>query len=336
MDCPYRREDVAGHICTRAVPPSDPPLCLAPGACDDCVVPTALAHGTCVWLSPRVFLKPLRPRFGISFPQKARHAMIDKVEWYCKVADRPVAPGEGGCDDDCPHRVDVPPPPAGPATLNITMNGEGQIDGAFWSPTRTTDTRRDMQRLREELGVTGTAAFMATCPKDGTPCKLAGRLTEFSSANPPEANAFLMMHFPDGETATEEVIKHFRDLRNGIRRVLSECSMQVLVADDKRFTQDLACNVCACAQCSAQGVAVLAHPVYDKDDEITRFRDFSAINYNVAFELGMMWGLGRTCIVLKHRDIEKPHTDVIGQIYVPYSTPREACEGLRNEIRLRQ
>lgn len=310
---------------------------MAPGECAHCPVPARLHEGTCLYLSPRVFLEPLRPRFGISFPRCRHEGIIERVEWHCGKRDAAVEPGASGCDASCRDRVPVGAPPGGPATLSATLNLETRrLVSAQWIPMHETTGQKDIAQLAEQLGVTGGPGFMTSCPKDGTACTLRERLSKFASEHPPESTVFVMMHFPDEAKDEVTVFTQFTELRNGISQVLSDLGLLPLFADDRRFTQDLACNVCACAECSGQGVAVLAQPVYDSHYGVDKFRDLSAINYNVLFELGMMWGLGRTSIVLKHSDIDKLHTDVIGQIYVPYTTPAEGCEGLRDEIRRRQ
>ena len=73
----------------------------------------------------------------------------------------------------------------------------------------------------------------------------------------------------------------------------------------------------ACLLCCSKGLAVFDEPEAEQ-----------VFNPNVAYELGMMHLLGRTCRILKHSSLEVLHTDILMKLYLPYSTLEEVAAHL--------
>ena len=60
--------------------------------------------------------------------------------------------------------------------------------------------------------------------------------------------------------------------------------------------------------------------------------DISYETLNVPFELGLMYGLGKNCAILKASDAKQP-TDIEGIEYIEYENTDELDDGLANWIR---
>jgi CheY-like chemotaxis protein len=87
-----------------------------------------------------------------------------------------------------------------------------------------------------------------------------------------------------------------------IRPAIEECEYVPLRADERFHSGGLMCNICRCIQESFLCVV-----------------DISDWNSNVLLELGMMYGMGKTVILLKHKEsAEEIPADLGGILYVDY------------------
>lgn len=89
----------------------------------------------------------------------------------------------------------------------------------------------------------------------------------------------------------------------GIEVALRELSYEPLRADKEPVLgRDLMCNVCKFIQESAFGIV-----------------DITGWNPNVLLELGMMFGWGKTAVIIKHKESKVP-TDLRGALYIEYGS----------------
>lgn len=107
--------------------------------------------------------------------------------------------------------------------------------------------------------------------------------------------------------------------KDGIEKPLEEVDLEAFRADESPLTGSLYCNVCRKIQESAICIA-----------------DITDWNPNVLFELGLMYGLGKTTIIVKRQGSDVP-TDLKFVLYVEYDGHGSLGEGLIDEIKkLRQ
>ena len=97
----------------------------------------------------------------------------------------------------------------------------------------------------------------------------------------------------------------------GIRRALQKVGYNAIRADETPFVGALICNVCRGIQESVMCIA-----------------DITDWNANVLFELGLMYGWGKTTIILKHAKSEVP-TDLKFALYVEY----DGLRSLRSRLK---
>lgn len=89
----------------------------------------------------------------------------------------------------------------------------------------------------------------------------------------------------------------------GIKAALQELNYEPLRADEKPVLgRDLMCNICRFIQESVFGIV-----------------DITDWNPNVLLELGMMFGWGRTAVIIKHEKSKVP-SDLRGALYVEYAS----------------
>jgi hypothetical protein len=87
-----------------------------------------------------------------------------------------------------------------------------------------------------------------------------------------------------------------------------------VLARDHNLTGDLY-NPIACLLCCSLGVAI-----FDREEAGEIY------NPNVAYELGMMHLLNRTCLLLKHQSLKKLQTDILMKLYQNYAGPQSAAK----------
>lgn len=101
----------------------------------------------------------------------------------------------------------------------------------------------------------------------------------------------------------------------GIKPALRDVGYNAVRADETPFLGALICNVCRGIQESVMCIA-----------------DITDWNPNVLFELGLMYGWGKTSIILKHAKSEVP-TDLGFALYVEYDGLRSLKSKLKRLIR---
>lgn len=101
-----------------------------------------------------------------------------------------------------------------------------------------------------------------------------------------------------------------------IRPAIEECEYVPLRADERFHSGGLMCNVCRCIQESSLCIV-----------------DISDWNSNVLLELGMMYGMGKIVILLKHKEsAEKVPADLGGILYVEYESVRNLKSNLQKRL----
>jgi hypothetical protein len=111
-----------------------------------------------------------------------------------------------------------------------------------------------------------------------------------------------------------------KSLLKEIKSALSEQGMNGIIASEHNLTDDLY-NPIACLLSCSKGIAV-----FDAAEERQEF------NPNVAYELGILHLLGRSCLILKHQSLKTLHTDILMKLYREYATAEDARTEVRNWI----
>jgi hypothetical protein len=101
----------------------------------------------------------------------------------------------------------------------------------------------------------------------------------------------------------------------GIEVVLQELDYRPLRADKKPVLgRDLMCNICKFIQESIFGIV-----------------DITDWNPNVLLELGMMFGWGKTAVIIKHKESKVP-ADLRGALYIEYASISSLKEKLKSGL----
>lgn len=128
------------------------------------------------------------------------------------------------------------------------------------------------------------------------------KMKAFLAKYPFDHSIFLMIRYHD---RNETLVRR-------LRRCAEKRGYSIILAKDHSLTDDLY-NPIACLLCCARGLAV-----FDKPESGQVF------NPNVAYELGMMHLLGRSCHVLKHAKLNVLHTDILMKLYDEYDNEDSA------------
>ncbi|MGC9778084.1 MAG: hypothetical protein HZR80_02460 [Candidatus Heimdallarchaeota archaeon] len=88
--------------------------------------------------------------------------------------------------------------------------------------------------------------------------------------------------------------------KEAIKPALEELKFKPIKSDDEHVTMDLMCHICALIRESNYAIVNIT-------DE----------NPNVMFELGLIFGLGKTAIILKEESATVP-ADLKAMFYLPY------------------
>jgi hypothetical protein len=107
-----------------------------------------------------------------------------------------------------------------------------------------------------------------------------------------------------------------KSLIKGIKSLLSKKGLNGILASEHNLTDDLY-NPIACLLACSKAIAI-----FDGAEVGEKF------NPNVAYELGMLHLLGRSCLILKHRSLKTLHTDILMKLYHEYET----LEAARTEV----
>jgi hypothetical protein len=152
-------------------------------------------------------------------------------------------------------------------------------------------------------------------PMAMVPDRLIGRQTkikEFLQKHPFDRSVFVMIRYR----------KRNRTLIERIKSAIAACEIDgrpffPIVASEHSLTDDLY-NPIACLLCCSLGVAV-----FDRSEP------GEVYNPNVAYELGMMHLLNRSCLLLKHDSLGSLQTDILMKLYEHYSGPVGAGKLIR-------
>jgi len=136
------------------------------------------------------------------------------------------------------------------------------------------------------------------------------KLEDFTSKYSFDKSVFIMVRYRKRNDA----------LIKAIKSILSKNGHHGILASDHNLTDDLY-NPIACLLCCSKGIAI-----FDKAESEEKF------NPNVAYELGMLNLLGRSCLILKHQSLKTLQTDILMKLYSEYTTVEEACSHTRNWI----
>ena len=146
-----------------------------------------------------------------------------------------------------------------------------------------------VQKFKKEYILMQT--YIGSCPLNGGICNKINEINEDFSEN----NIFLDIPYcAEYLTFESEIVKTVK------RKGLSP-----LMAKDKIKTKMLLCKVCMLIQESGFGLADISYPTY-----------------NIPFELGLLLGLNKKCVILKKKDVMIP-SDLQGLEYVEYQNTQE-------------
>jgi hypothetical protein len=98
-------------------------------------------------------------------------------------------------------------------------------------------------------------------------------------------------------------------LIKSIKLALDAGGLFGVLASDHNITDDLY-NPIACLLCCSRGIAL-----FDRAEHGQEF------NPNVAYELGMLHLLGRSCLILKHTSLRALQTDILMKLYQSFTGP---------------
>jgi len=132
----------------------------------------------------------------------------------------------------------------------------------------------------------------------------------FTNKHPFDKSVFIMIRY---RRRNETLIK-------AIKSILTKNSHHGILASDHNLTDDLY-NPIACLLCCSKGIAI-----FDEAESEEKF------NPNVAYELGMLNLLGRSCLILKHQSLITLQSDILMKLYSEYKTVEEACSHTQNWI----
>lgn len=127
------------------------------------------------------------------------------------------------------------------------------------------------------------------------------RLEAFVNEHPFDKSVFIMIRYRKRNAPIIRAVKSGLEARGLFGVVASEHSL----------TDDLY-NPIACLLCCSRGIAVFDQAEQDQ-----------VLNPNVAYELGMLHLLGRSCLILKHRALQTLQTDILMKLYEAFSDATE-------------
>jgi hypothetical protein len=136
-----------------------------------------------------------------------------------------------------------------------------------------------------------TQTFIERCPLNGGQCNKTNEINE----NYKDNKIFLDIPYDPG----------YLDFENQIRKTTKKSGLEVVVAKDTIKSKAVLCKICALIQSCKFGLA-----------------DVSYSRLNIPFELGLMLGLSRNCVILKRTDASIL-SDISGLEYVEYQNSSE-------------
>jgi len=148
--------------------------------------------------------------------------------------------------------------------------------------------------------------------KEIIPIEIRESLEAFKKDHPdPDKIGFIMMKFKD-TPAHQKILET-------IKSTLVEYGLEGVRSDDHEYHKDLFYNVETYMQGSRFGIAV-----FDRIEE----EEFSP---NVSLEVGYMMALGKDVCLLKDKNLETLHADLLGKLYKPFDT-QDAGRTIPNQL----
>jgi hypothetical protein len=134
------------------------------------------------------------------------------------------------------------------------------------------------------------------------------KMKDFLQQHPFDRSVFIMIRYRGNAK-----------LISAVKTAVTSCEINhkpffPVLARDHKLTNDLY-NPIACLLCCSLGIAI-----FDKE------KAGETYNPNVAYELGMMHLLNRTCLLLKHQSLKNLQTDILMKLYENYSGPQSAAK----------
>jgi hypothetical protein len=146
----------------------------------------------------------------------------------------------------------------------------------------------------------------------GVPLDLRQSLQRFRGDFPnPDKAAFLIMRF--GSTPAH------RQIVDAVRSALTPYGVTAVRADDKTYHDDILGNIRTYMHGCAFGIAV-----FERIEQET-------FNPNVSFEVGYLMALGKPVCLLKDKNLNTLHADLIGKIYIPFD-PFEPQASIASQV----
>lgn len=143
--------------------------------------------------------------------------------------------------------------------------------------------------------------YMSACPLNGGKCNLRKKIElEYN-----DINIFLDIPYQNSYLTYEKQI----------RATVRKSGLNVVIAKNRQKSDVLLCKVCQLIQTCKYGIA-----------------DISEESLNIPFELGLMYGLGKPCAILKRKNSKQP-SDVQGIEYIQYENTDEINNQLRDWIK---
>lgn len=155
-----------------------------------------------------------------------------------------------------------------------------------------------MLMIKEENGM---PIYMSVCPLNGGKCNLRDKIELAYN----DMNIFLDIPYQNAYLTYEKQI----------RTTVKKNGLNVVIAKNKQKSDVLLCKVCQLIQTCKYGIA-----------------DISEESLNIPFELGLMYGLGKSCVILKKKNAKQP-SDVQGIEYIQYENTDELNSQLKDWLK---
>lgn len=158
--------------------------------------------------------------------------------------------------------------------------------------------KEKMLMIKEDAGM---PIYMSVCPLNGGRCNLRDKIELAYN----DTNIFLDIPYQNAYLTYEKQI----------RATIKKSGLNVVIAKNKQKSDVLLCKVCQLIQTCKYGIA-----------------DISEESLNIPFELGLMYGLGKSCAILKKKNAKQP-SDIQGIEYIQYENTDELNNQLRDWIK---
>ena len=167
------------------------------------------------------------------------------------------------------------------------------------------DSFKDLDFIKEQMLMikeeNGMPIYMSVCPLNGGRCNLKSKIELAYD----DKNIFLDIPYQNAYLTYEKQI----------RTTVKKSGLNVIIAKNRQKSDVLLCKVCQLIQTCRYGIA-----------------DISEESLNIPFELGLMYGLGKSCAILKQKNAKQP-SDVQGIEYIQYENTDELNNQLKDWIK---